>query len=77
MKNSVTGWYVASVEAPYELRLDKMHYLGWQPCVNWCTQTFGSMYSPDYPPRWRFVGEGIFEFEHEKDYILFVLRWAS
>ena len=64
------GWYVANVAPPVA-----EVYRGWTPCIRWCTQTFGEMRSPNSPPRWRFVSEGIFEFREEQDCALFLLKW--
>jgi len=78
MINTFTNWHVASVQAP------KMHltpinghrYQGWLPCIKWCGETFGGgLRVTAYGPGWRFVGEGVFEFKHEKDLVLFLLRW--
>lgn len=44
---------------------------GWSPCIRWCEQMFGRM-----GPRWRFVGEGVFEFRQRKDHMLFLLKWG-
>ena len=72
MRNELNGWYVASVEAPVKDRVSKFIYRGWMPCIEWCEQTFG-VYAVD---GWRFVGEGVFEFREEQDYVMFLLRWA-
>lgn len=81
MINTLTNWHVASVQAP------KMHfnpinghrYQGWRrwrPCIEWCVKTFdGGIGATAYGPGWRFVGEGVFEFKHEQDLVLFLLRW--
>jgi len=72
MKKS-NGWYVASVPAPgYSLA----EYQGWRPCMDWCVETFGGGIGISaWGPGWRFVGEGVFEFQDEKDYAWFMLRW--
>ena len=75
MRNAFNGWYVASVAAPVVDRISKHVYQGWRPCIEWCEQTFGDMTMVNY--RWRFISEGIFEFKHEQDYAMFLLRWSS
>ena len=72
MKNELNNWYIASVPAPWESN----GYQGWRPCIEWCTKTFGDMHSPDSPSRWRFVSEGVFEFQEQSDLTAFLLRWA-
>ena len=79
MKNEFSAWYVASVAAPIN-RYNPINghgYQGWIPCMEWCTQTFGEMRSPDSPPRWRFISEGVFEFREESDLIAFLLKWSQ
>jgi hypothetical protein len=77
MKNDLNGWYVASVMPPVDETVNgKYRYQGWRPCIDWCTKTFGEMCSPDSPDRWRFISEGIFEFQDESDLVLFMLRWS-
>jgi hypothetical protein len=56
--------YVASVMAP-----QMPTYQGWTPCYDWCRENIGNT-------GWTFVGEGVFEFSNEKDYLMFMLRWA-
>jgi len=66
MKNTPTDRYVASVfphVKPGEV------YHGWSECVDWCYKNIKNV-------EWRYVGEGVFEFKHEHDYIWFTLRWA-
>ena len=73
MKNSVSGWHVASIMPPVDETVNgKYRYQGWMPCVEWCKETFGHQH--EY--QWRFIGEGVFEFEHEKDCVVFLLRWG-
>jgi hypothetical protein len=43
-------------------------YQGWQPCIDWCSQ---NCQGP-----WLFITEGVFEFELDSDYVMFMLRWA-
>ncbi len=43
-------------------------YRGWQPCINWC--------SANCEGPWLFISEGVFEFELDTDYVLFMLRWS-
>jgi len=77
MKNKPRNWYVATVMAPGPRLGGALEaYRGWQPCVEWCVATFGDMWSPDNPSRWRFISEGVFEFEREQDRTCFLLKWA-
>lgn len=76
MKNSLTGWHVASIMAP---TINLTAYQGWTPCINWCEEQWGhdnDMFISQ-GDTWQFVGEGIFEFKYEKDLLLFLLRWGS
>lgn len=59
----------ASVKSP-----DRPTYVGWAPCISWCEEHL--YYSNHNKPCWRYVGEGVFEFENEKDYTMFMLRWG-
>jgi hypothetical protein len=68
MKNELSGWYVASIMPPGPLQT----YQGWAPCIEWCKEQFGNSAMDG----WRFVGEGVFEFREEQDYVLFLLRWS-
>ena len=43
-------------------------YKGWTPCIEWC--------DANCEGPWLFVSEGVFEFEWDSDYVLFMLRWA-
>lgn len=67
-------WHVASVEAPVVDRISKHVYRGWMPCIEWCEAAFGEMSHSNY--RWRFVGEGVFEFREESDRTAFLLKWS-
>ncbi len=80
MKNSLSGWYVACIMAPTLTMKEYLAtYQGWRPCIEWCEDHFGRAYERNEyePARWRFVSEGVFEFQEEKDRTLFLLRWAS
>jgi len=68
MKNELSGWYVASIMPPGPLQA----YQGWTPCIEWCKEQFGNSVGNG----WWFVGEGVFEFREEQDYVLFLLRWS-
>ena len=43
-------------------------YRGWSACIEWCDEHCEGP--------WLFVTEGVFEFEWDSDYVLFMLRWA-
>ena len=43
-------------------------YQGWTPCIEWC--------DANCEGPWLFVSEGVFEFEWDTDYMLFMLRWS-
>jgi hypothetical protein len=74
MKNPLNDWYVASVPTPHT---DKPYSRGWSDCMNWCRDTFGeaTTTNPLVGNGWRYMSEGVFEFENEKDCVLFLLRW--
>jgi hypothetical protein len=73
MKNELSGWCVASIMPPVDETINgKYRYQGWTPCIEWCKEQFGNSAMDG----WRFVGEGVFEFREEQDYVLFLLRWA-
>jgi hypothetical protein len=78
MKNELLEWYVASVMPPVVENINgKYQYQGWRPCMEWCIKIFGGgIGDTAYGPGWRFVGEGVFEFREEQDYIMFLLKWA-
>ena len=61
--NPVNGWYVVSVMAPGANQ-------GWKPCFDWCVDYFNHIMDD-----WGYLGEGVFEFRNEKDYMWFLLRW--
>jgi hypothetical protein len=76
MKNSFNGWHVASVAPPVNETVNgKFRYQGWAPCIEWCAKTFGNNLI-DTPARWRFVSEGVFEFQDEQDLTAFLLKWS-
>ena len=71
MKNELSGWYVASIMPPGpNLGGVLQTYQGWAPCIEWCKEQFGNSAMGG----WWFVGEGVFEFREEQDYVLFLLR---
>lgn len=43
-------------------------FQGWSPVVNWCDQCCEG--------EWYYIGKGVFEFDLDSDYTMFVLRWA-
>ena len=47
---------------------DRKPYAGWQPCIDWC--------SANCAGPWLFITEGVFEFELDSDYTMFMLRWG-
>jgi hypothetical protein len=65
--NEIHNRYVASVQAP------NTHpgYGGWKPCMDWCEERWGNHGG------WWYIGEGVFEFNDERDYLMFLLRWGS
>lgn len=65
--NEIPNRTVVSVQAPLE---NGETYRGWRSCMRWCDHTFG----PD--SGWWYMGEGVFEFNDERDAFLFKLRWA-
>jgi hypothetical protein len=60
----MTGWLVASVSSPWS-----MPYAGWTPCMKWCAERFDQH-------NWRYISEGVFEFRHADDHMMFLLKWA-
>jgi hypothetical protein len=54
---------VASILPP-----DSPKYVGWTPCIKWC--------GDHCEGTWRFISEGVFEFDLDSDYMIFMLRWA-
>jgi hypothetical protein len=74
MINSITGRHVASISAPFfgSDPVSGHRYVGWKPCIEWCEHQWGN-----YNNRWFFIGEGVFEFNDERDYLMFMLRWGS
>ena len=74
MKNNMSGWHVASVQAPI-VNSDPVNghqYQGWRPCIDWCRKHLGDRAIDG----WRFQGEGVFEFKNEQDRTLFLLKWS-
>ena len=43
-------------------------YRGWSPCIEWCQQYCEG--------RWLYLTEGVFEFDLDSDYTMFILRWG-
>jgi hypothetical protein len=41
-----------------------------EPCIRWCEEHL------DNYRGWWYVSEGVFEFNNEQDYLMFMLRWA-
>jgi hypothetical protein len=84
MKN-YNGWHVASIPSPGPALVSsdgsRARYMGWTPCIEWCEQQFGSrryyLHTAQGAERWRFISEGVFEFECEEDRLLFLLRWGQ
>jgi hypothetical protein len=63
--NEITNRYVASVMPP-----ESTVYQGWAPCIRWCEEHLGNYRG------WWYLSEGVFEFKHERDLTLFLLKWA-
>ena len=68
--NKISKRHVASIQAPYDpLNTISGHrYRRWQPCFEWCEKQLGTK-------GWWYIGEGVFEFNSEQDYLMFILRW--
>ena len=54
---------IASIMPP-----DRTPYQGWSPCIDWCSQHCEGP--------WLFITEGVFEFEWDSDYVMFMLKWS-
>jgi hypothetical protein len=61
----MTNNYYASISPSWD---DRGTYQGWSPSIKWCQENLNDR-------RWRYDGEGIFEFKQEQDYTMFLLRW--
>ena len=60
---------IASIMPPVDETINgKYRYQGWKPCIDWCSQYCEGP--------WLFVSEGVFEFEWDSDYVMFMLRWS-
>ena len=46
---------------------DQGHYTGWKKAINWRSENIQGI--------WYYVGEGVFEFDNEQEYLMFVVRW--
>jgi hypothetical protein len=71
--NAIHDRYVASISAP-TMSADPItghRYQGWKPCMDWCEERWGDRGG------WWYIGEGVFEFNDERDYLMFLLRWAA
>ena len=70
----MTYWHVATVYPPPQPGI----YVGWRPCMEWCRETFGGAPTTHITVGngWRYISEGVFEFEREADCALFLLRWS-
>ena len=53
----------ASIPAP-----EMPTYQGWSPCILWCDKNCEG--------KWNFWSEGVFTFELNSDYTMFMLRWS-
>jgi hypothetical protein len=62
--NEIHNRYVASIMPP-----KTEIYQGWSPCIDWCEENFGDR-------GWWYLTEGAFEFNNERDYLMFMLRWG-
>lgn len=54
--------HIISISPPYP----DVH---WNRCVKWCRKYLEER-------SWHFQGEGVFEFENERDYLWFVMKWT-
>jgi hypothetical protein len=71
--NEIHNRYVASVQSP-AIQHDPINghrYQGWSPCIQWCEEQFG-----EDRGGWWYMTEGVFEFNNEQDYLVFMLRWG-
>jgi len=60
---------IASIMPPVDETINgKYRYQGWKPCIDWCSQHCEGP--------WLFISEGVFEFERDSDYVLFMLKWS-
>lgn len=81
IKNELTGRFVASVHPP---KYNGGVYTGWREPIGWCAETFGAdklavnnqWYQVNNGPGWAYISEGVFEFDREQDYTMFMLRWS-
>lgn len=71
MINAITDRYVSSIQAPIDDTVSKHRYQGWKPCIEWCEEHFGNAGG------WWYVGEGVFEFSSQEDYMIFTLMWGK
>ena len=71
--NSITDRHVASIGAPIIgfNPINGHRYQGWKPCIDWCEENFGNKGG------WWYIGEGVFEFSSQEDYMMFTLRWGK
>jgi hypothetical protein len=61
MIDDIDPWHVVSIVPPEDQ--------GWLDCKEWCLAMISSSC-------WRYQGEGVFEFKHAKDALIFRLKWA-
>ena len=66
-RNSLNGWIVASVQQPAHKEYG--YHKGWSPAMDWCKERYTEQ-------NWRYVGEGVFEFNSEQEYLMFMLKWS-
>ena len=62
--NKIHNRYVVKVQSPVR------KFQGWALCIRWCEDQWGNAED------WFYMGGGVFEFNNEKDYTWFLLRWA-
>jgi hypothetical protein len=63
--NEIHKRYVASVMPP----VTNGSYQGWSLCISWCEENIVE--------GWWYIGEGVFEFLLDTDYLMFMLKYEQ